>query len=372
MSSNPKKVFVQFGTENIPVDTISACSLDKNIETAAQKAKRKKDDVGFSTFSGGWLGSVAAAPAVVAATVLFTSGVPALAVLAGGAAIGSVIGNRKGEKKFNDNKKNDSLDHSVLKIDLIDGKRLSFCADDCGFNIYDKYKELNEKLEQKRTEEKRRRAEEKRRQEIISKLSNSENQGEYRVDYAIKWCIADLNADVISVERNCESKYRYGCILLGKPDFIDEPQEYDHILVCDVGVIIIETKHWKGRVEIRPDGKWLRDSNNDGHVVGIESPVFQMRRHEALMQRILPQVPIFSLLCFSNDSVILEGRENFTDYPIVYVDQLRGALSTILAAEKNPNNSTGSVVKEIEKHKINIIDIGEIERYQINKAQIER
>ena len=38
---------------------------------------------------------------------------------------------------------------------------------------------------------------------------------------------------------DCESKYRYNCIMLKNASFIDEPQEYDHILVTPSGISIL-------------------------------------------------------------------------------------------------------------------------------------
>lgn len=143
--------------------------------------------------------------------------------------------------------------------------------------------------------------------------------------------------------------------MLKKADFIDEPQEYDHILVCDAGVILIETKHWKGRVEIRPDGKWVRDKNNDGHIVGEKSPVTQMKRHETLIQKILPNVPVYSLLCFSNADLIIDGAENCRDFQAIYVDQLNEVLSNILSKAEPHEGSIDYIVSEIEKHMVNLM-----------------
>lgn len=136
--------------------------------------------------------------------------------------------------------------------------------------------------------EKARKAEEERLQkeaEVAQKVQNSNDPGEKEVEYALKWFLAETDFKVVPIKKICESNYRYNCIMLKKPDFIDEPQEYDHILVSEAGVFIIETKHWKGRVEIRPDGKWVRDKNNDGHIEGVASPITQMKRHEALIKK---------------------------------------------------------------------------------------
>lgn len=206
----------------------------------------------------------------------------------------------------------------------------------CGFDIEEKYAQIKN---------------------IIFKLSNSNDLGENEVDYVIKWCVAELGKEVVEIKKNCESKYRYDCILLAKSDFIDEAQEYDHILVCDAGIILIETKNWKGRVEIRPDGKWLRYKENDRNLAsGIESPAFQMHRHELLMKKILPNVPIYSVLCFTNNSVILDGTENFSDFPIVYIEKLKEKLSEIILSGQKNEGGIDYLVTEIERHKIYIVE----------------
>lgn len=62
------------------------------------------------------------------------------------------------------------------------------------------------------------------------------------------------------------------------------------------------------------------------------------------------------MICFSNRSIILDGRENCNDYPIVYVDQLGEAITSILSTPKT-QISIEQTVQEIERHKINIEEI---------------
>lgn len=190
---------------------------------------------------------------------------------------------------------------------------------------------------------------------IVKKLQNSIDAGEEEVEYAIRWLCAESVFHFKAIKKNCETKYRYGCILLKNQDFIDEQQEYDHILVSDRGIILIETKNWKGRVEIRSDGKWVRDSENNGCLVGVESPLYQIQRHEALIKSILPNVPIHSLLVFSNSSLILEGGENCNICRVIYVDQLKETVMNILSLSEPTGRTIDYYVNEIEKYKVNIM-----------------
>ena len=349
MGIKPKEIFVRLGTDNIPIDTIVEYRLDKNIETIEQREKRKKVDASNAGFGASLLGGFASAPAAAIAAVFSTTGLPAIAVLGGGLVAGSVIGRKRSNKKFEEQPQNQTLDHSKLVVTYEEGRQQIFCADTSTFNIYEAYQELNAKFPKA-----------KRLREIKSKIRHN-NSGEEEVEYAIKWFLADTKENVVSVKKDCESKYRYGCILLGSPDRIDEPQEYDHILVCNPGIILIETKHWKGKVEIRPDGKWLRSSDDSGTMTGIKSPLFQIQRHETLIKTILPHVPVFNILCFSNKSAILDGVENFTEFPIVYVDQLKDTLSKIISSANSSVNGLDYIIDKIEKNKVNRIAASEIE-----------
>lgn len=206
-------------------------------------------------------------------------------------------------------------------------------------------------------EEKRKRAEEeeqRKQREEEQKRRNSCNDGERSVEYEIKWFCAGRGETVASIAADCESRYRYNCILLAKRDFIqDESQEYDHILVGPGGVLLIETKHWKGGVEIRSDGKWLRCTGENGEKAGVENPKIQVRRHEALMKAIVPGVAVSSVLCFSNASVVIDGREYFQDYPILYTDQLGDYLSRFCESQLYSEAAIRSIVQTIEAHKVN-------------------
>jgi hypothetical protein len=240
----------------------------------------------------------------------------------------------------------DKMDHLMIQNDYLefikamDMYRLRvlqvddeiFFENFCDFDVLRKYEEI---------------------QSILKKINNSHDVGENRVEYEIKWFLAECDLGIIPIKSDCESKYRYNSIMLCKLDFINEPQEYDHILVTPAGIVIIETKNWKGRVEIRNDGKWLKEKEDKTDMVGIENPGMQMHRHELLMKKILPEVPIYNVLCFSNSSVVIDGIKNFSDYPIIRVEQLREFLGDICSNSKYTGDEMNSFADIIEKHKIN-------------------
>lgn len=213
----------------------------------------------------------------------------------------------------------------------VDGNLFFEFKNDCGFDLDIKENELKA---------------------IILKIAESNNPGERQVDYAIKWFMDVYKGYVVTIKNDCESQYRYNCILLCKPDFRNEVQEFDHILLCSAGVILIETKHWKGKVEIRPDGKWTRKLDAERAFTGVDSPKFQMRRHEVLMQKILPNIPVHSFLCFSNASTIIDGKENFMEYPIITVEQLEETLTNLCVNNIYSKDDIASMVATIEAHKV--------------------
>ena len=251
---------------------------------------------------------------------------------------------------------------SCLQV-LTAGKAYIFWDSDCGFDIFQKATEINDAIAaiNEESEVVRREAENaeksKRTEELNSqkKKDASDNDGEKAVEYALKWFYAE-NPGIFSVSHNCESKYRYNCILLKNQDYIDDIQEYDHILVGTGHVVVIETKHWRGNIQIRPDGKWMRDNTATGNYVGIQSPAYQMRRHEKLIKSILPEnVSVHSLLCFSNDSVVIDGKPDSFEYPIIYVEQLQETLETIFSNDEHDSKRAQSLLDLIETHKVNVM-----------------
>lgn len=232
--------------------------------------------------------------------------------------------------------------------------RRVFVEGQCGFDIVEKEKEINRAVDEYKNQqaelEKQKAKQEAAQKARAEKVRNSYNKGEADVEYALKWIMAANKDMFIPIVGDCESNHKINCIWLKNPNFVDEPQEIDHILVCPAGVICIETKDWKDRVIIREDGKWIRQTEGDEY--GVASPKMQMQRHEALLQSILPNVPIFSLLCFSNSSIVIDGRENFDAYPLLLIEDLDEALKVICSAPIYTAEEVNQIVATIEAHKI--------------------
>ncbi len=144
--------------------------------------------------------------------------------------------------------------------------------------------------------------------------------GESKVDYELKW----LGSDFVSIPKDCADPYGNETILLENQDFIDEEQEYDHIVISKRCVYIIETKNYKGKLTIAKNGNWIRTDEN-GRERGERSPVSQIDRHHKLLLSILGnqvrQSDVIDILCIAHDSAIIVGYEN-SPIPIVKVDML--------------------------------------------------
>ena len=152
--------------------------------------------------------------------------------------------------------------------------------------------------------------------EIYSQAKESGDKGEKKVDYALKW----LDTSCVKIEKRSKDKAGNPCILISNPTFIDEKQEYDHLIVSCKGVFNIETKNLAGKLVIDKAGNWIR--KKDGDEEGVKNPLQQVRQHEKLLASFLPkECRIISILCIANDKAIIEGSEH-CPIPIVKSDLL--------------------------------------------------
>lgn len=176
-------------------------------------------------------------------------------------------------------------------------------------------------------------------------LENKKNGviGEKEVEYALKW----LDNSYAIIPKTSEGKYGEKSIVLYNPDFIDEPQEYDHIIIGKQGVFLIETKNYAGKLIIDKNGNWIR-IKNEGIQEGERNPIQQLRRHEKLLRSILGKdIPIICMICMAHPKMIIEGVENCS-VPLIKSDLLVEYIENY-AAEKDM-----LTVKEIDNCKSQI------------------
>ncbi len=112
-----------------------------------------------------------------------------------------------------------------------------------------------------------------------------------------------------------------GPVLIKNASFIDEEHKIDRIIVGPVGVILLEVRAYSGKIIIDKYGNWRRKTAGLGWV-GETNPLQDTRRHEKLIKSILPDdIPVKSILCLSDNSIIIKGIEN-TPLDIVKCDLL--------------------------------------------------
>lgn len=177
-------------------------------------------------------------------------------------------------------------------------------------------------------------------------ISDAGADGERRTAYALKWLSA---AGYRGIEKDCTNKYGSGRLILQNFDFIDEPQEYDNIVIGHNGVFCIETKNYGGELQIDLSGDWLRLDGSHTH--GIQNPVFQCDRHHALLQSILGSgIKIIDIICIANDQVIIHGRGN-CPVSIVKYDQLSRYIQNYASSEELDDQEIKTIIEKIEEHK---------------------
>lgn len=162
--------------------------------------------------------------------------------------------------------------------------------------------------------------------------------GEKEVDYALKW----LDKSYATVPKIADKKHRVNTIALINPDFRNESQEYDHIVIGKQGVFVIETKDYSGKLIIDTYGNWIR-MKADGTREGERNPLQQMDRHIKLLRSFLKNdIPIIGVICIAHRKTIIEGKEH-CPIPLIKSDMLAGFI------EDYPLNGGGLSDDEIKE-----------------------
>lgn len=156
-------------------------------------------------------------------------------------------------------------------------------------------------------------------QEEVEYLDNRKKGeiGEKEVDYALKW----LDKSYMVVPKMKSKKHGQQSIELINLDFIDEVQEYDHIVIGKQGVFVIETKNYAGKLIVDTNGNWIR-VQKDGTNEGERNPVQQVDRHTKLLKSFLKEgIPVIGLICIAHPQAIIEGGDN-SPIPLLKSDLL--------------------------------------------------
>ena len=133
-----------------------------------------------------------------------------------------------------------------------------------------------------------------------------------------------------------------------------EPQEIDHLLVGPAGIIHIETKNYVGTIRVDDTNYWDRDMRNAGHFTTTESPAFQVKRHAALLSKIVGEdVPVCGIICLANPNVKLQDADN-SEIPVVKLGELPELLDALDKSTASPLTAqkVTEVIGKIEKAKV--------------------
>lgn len=188
-------------------------------------------------------------------------------------------------------------------------------------------------------------AKEKEKKYLYKVNQQKGEPGEKEVEYALKW----LDKSYIVMSGKNSHGDQKEKIILYNEQFIDEKQEFDHIIIGQQGVFLIETKNYTGTIEIDQNGNWIR-MKKDGIRVGEKNPIQQIRRHEKLMKSIV-NVPVMSIICLANSQVIIEGIEN-SKVPIIKSDLLVEYIESYRNEENISKEKIDQCRQSIEKYMI--------------------
>ncbi len=155
----------------------------------------------------------------------------------------------------------------------------------------------------------------------INSLSDANHwgrAGEDAVDYVLKW-LPDLYC---VIEKDCRGKYEDNVIILENDSFVDESQEFDHLVIGPQGIFNIETKNYTGKLTIDQNGNWFRLKKGEIEWTAEENPAQQLFRHHVLLQSIVgDSVPIIDVICMAHPNLMISGQGNSL-IPVVKKDLL--------------------------------------------------
>lgn len=142
--------------------------------------------------------------------------------------------------------------------------------------------------------------------------------GEEIVDYVLKW----LPDKYCVIKKDCQGKYYDNVIILKNDSFMDESQEFDHLVIGPQGIFNIETKNYAGKLAIDQNGNWFRLKKGETEWVAEENPAQQLFRHHVLLQSIVgDNVPIIDIICMAHPNLMIAGQRNSL-IPVVKKDLL--------------------------------------------------
>lgn len=235
---------------------------------------------------------------------------------------------------------NSSRTMQILRISLPEYNRV--------MTKYQEYEEVKGVLVH-RAEQKRKAAEEEARAMQDAQIQRAGDEGEKRVKYVLD-C---MGSGTIQVESNTINKYGKRCIMLLSEEWAKIPQEFDHIIIRENGVFLIETKNLSGMIEIDKSGNWTQTKDlrgRDKTTIAIEAPSFQAYRHEKLIRSFLaPEIPVSSIICLANPRALVKGQEN-SNVPVMKWDLLAQFIEERPSEKKLSHEEMEALHEQIKEH----------------------
>ena len=177
-------------------------------------------------------------------------------------------------------------------------------------------------------------------EEKEEKIRQAGEEGERQVAYALKW----LDKNKFKVFNN---------IRLSNGG---ESQEFDNIVVGDKAVFNIETKNYIGDLTIDQEGNWYRIVN--GNKSGTENPVFQVKRHNKVLNNVLEsKIPIVDLIVWTNVESVIEGAQ-YSPVKVLKVDQLTYFIESFNEGKDLAREEISFAIGVVEKNRIKQSEVG--------------
>lgn len=163
------------------------------------------------------------------------------------------------------------------------------------------------------------------------KLRNNRNEAEGN-EYLRKE-IGNIGEQLVRKELKRLEKCNYFVINGPVLKFGMGVKEFDHIVVGDSGVFLLETKAFgmtngeprKSTIFIDPDDKWIIRKNKTNRE--LESPTEQILEEKELLERIINPIKVHPVLVLSNREVFVKNNIELP-YDIVRIDSLVDYIST--------------------------------------------
>ncbi len=131
----------------------------------------------------------------------------------------------------------------------------------------------------------------------------------------------------------------------------EKTTEVDMLLIHDTGIYVFEIKHYKGTIYGKEDEeKWVqyfRTAKNNS----FRNPVKQNEYHINVLKKLYPNVPVFSVVVFTNSESVLRINRNQSS-AICKLTNLKKEIGyTLFSAPKTlDEDKIDSIFKELEKY----------------------